>query len=101
MAVGLAFAFIGGFVAARLRLPPILGYLLAGIAVGPFTPGFVADTGLAGQLAEIGVMLMMFGVGMHFSVRDLLAVRAIAVPGADVQIAAATALGVGVARLWG
>jgi CPA2 family monovalent cation:H+ antiporter-2 len=101
MAVGLAFAFIGGFVAARLRLPPILGYLLAGIAVGPFTPGFVADTGLAGQLAEIGVMLMMFGVGMHFSVRDLLAVRAIAVPGAVVQIAAATALGVGVARLWG
>ena len=101
MAVGLAFAFIGGFVAARLRLPPILGYLLAGIAVGPFTPGFVADTGLAGQLAEIGVMLMMFGVGMHFSVRDLLAVRAIAVPGAVVQIAAATALGVGAARLWG
>jgi CPA2 family monovalent cation:H+ antiporter-2 len=101
MAVGLAFAFMGGFVAARLRLPPILGYLLAGIAVGPFTPGFVADTGLAGQLAEIGVMLMMFGVGMHFSVRDLLAVRAIAVPGAVVQIAVATALGVGVARLWG
>ncbi len=101
IAVGLAFAFIGGFVAVGLRLPALVGYLLAGIAVGPFTPGFVADAHLAPQLAEIGVILLMFGVGMHFSVRDLLAVRAIAVPGAIAQIVAATAMGVGVARLWG
>ena len=101
MAVGLGFAFVGGFAAIRLRLPPILGYLLAGVAVGPFTPGFVGDPALAGQLAEIGVILMMFGVGMHFSVRDLLAVRNIAVPGAIVQIAVATMLGAGAARLWG
>lgn len=101
MAMGLAFALLGGFVAIRLRLPPILGYILAGIVVGPFTPGYVADSQLAGQLAEIGVMLMMFGVGMHFSVSDLLAVRNIAVPGAVVQIALATLLGIGVAHLWG
>ena len=101
MAAGLATAFAGGFVALRLGLPPILGYLLAGMAVGPFTPGYVADASLAGQLAEIGVMLMMFGVGMHFSLRDLLAVRTIAVPGAVVQIAVATALGAGAARFWG
>lgn len=101
MAAGLAFAFLGGLAATRLRLPPILGYILAGIVVGPFTPGYVADAKLAGQLAEIGVMLMMFGVGMHFSVRDLLAVRTIAIPGAVVQIAVATLLGAGVGRLWG
>lgn len=101
IAVGIAFAFTGGFVAQRLRLPPLVGYLLAGIAVGPFTPGFVADRELAPQLAEIGVILLMFGVGMHFSLRDLLAVRKIAVPGAIVQIAVATALGTGVALLWG
>jgi monovalent cation:H+ antiporter-2, CPA2 family len=101
IAVSLTFAFIGGFIAVRLRLPPLVGYLLAGVAVGPFTPGFVADAKLAPQLAEIGVILLMFGVGMHFSVRDLLAVRAIAVPGAVVQIAAATALGVAVALMWG
>ena len=101
IAVGLAFAFVGGFAAARLGLPPLIGYLLAGIAVGPFTPGFVADTKLAPQLAEIGVILLMFGVGMHFSVRDLWAVRAVAVPGAIVQIAVATALGAGGAALWG
>jgi CPA2 family monovalent cation:H+ antiporter-2 len=101
IAVSLTFAFIGGFIAVRLRLPPLVGYLLAGIAVGPFTPGYVADSGLAGQLAEIGVILLMFGVGMHFSVRDLLAVRAIAVPGAIAQIAAATALGAGLTSLWG
>ena len=101
IAVSLTFAFIGGFIAVRLRLPPLVGYLLAGVAVGPFTPGFVADAKLAPQLAEIGVILLMFGVGMHFSVRDLLAVRAIAVPGAVAQIAAATALGVGVALMWG
>jgi CPA2 family monovalent cation:H+ antiporter-2 len=100
IAVSLSFAFFGGFLAARLRLPPIVGYLLAGIAVGPFTPGYIADPKLAGQLAEIGVMLLMFGVGMHFSLRDLLAVGKIAVPGAAAQILVATALGVGAARLW-
>jgi len=101
IAVSLAFAFVGGFIAARLRLPPLVGYLLAGIAVGPFTPGFVADVNVAPQLAEIGVILLMFGVGMHFSLRDLLAVRAIALPGAVAQIVVATALGVGVAFSWG
>jgi CPA2 family monovalent cation:H+ antiporter-2 len=101
IAVSLAFAFVGGFIAARLRLPPLVGYLLAGIAVGPFTPGFVADVTLAPQLAEIGVILLMFGVGMHFSVRDLLAVRRIALPGAIAQIVVATTLGGGIALAWG
>ena len=100
LAIGLAFAFVGGFIAVRLHLPPLVGYLLAGIAVGPFTPGFVADARLAAQLAEIGVILLMFGVGMHFSVRDLWAVRTIALPGAVAQIAVATALGFGVAWSW-
>src|SRR5215471_17416157 len=95
LSIGLAFAFIGGFVAIRLHLPPIVGYLLAGIAVGPFTPGFVGDPKLAAELAEIGVILLMFGVGMHFSVRDLWAVRTIALPGAIAQIMAATLLGFG------
>jgi K+:H+ antiporter len=101
VAAGLAFAFLGGFVATRMGLPALVGYLLAGVAVGPFTPGFVADAGIAGQLAEIGVILLMFGVGMHFSVRDLWKVRKIAVPGALGQIAVATALGAGLAALWG
>ena len=101
IAVGLAFAFIGGFAAVRVGLPPIIGYLLAGVAIGPFTPGYVADTHLASQLAEIGVMLLMFGVGMHFSIRDLIAVRRIAIPGAIAQILVASALGVGIAHLWG
>jgi monovalent cation:H+ antiporter-2, CPA2 family len=101
IAIGIALAFLFGFAAARLRLPPLVGYLVAGVVVGPFTPGFVADAGLAGQLAELGVILLMFGVGLHFSLRDLLAVRRIAVPGAIAQIAAATALGAGVAHLWG
>jgi Sodium/hydrogen exchanger family len=78
--MGLVLAFIGGLVAHRLRLPPLVGYLLAGVALGPFTPGFVGDANLASQLAEIGVILLMFGVGLHFSIRDLLAVRAIALP---------------------
>ena len=95
----LAFAF--GFAAARMRLPPLVGYLLAGIMIGPFTPGFVGDIGLAGQLAEIGVILLMFGVGLHFSVKDLMAVRRIAVPGAVVQIATATAIGAAMAHFWG
>ncbi|MCY2968377.1 MAG: cation:proton antiporter [Planctomycetota bacterium] len=101
IAVGLAFAFVGGCLAFRLRLPPLVGYLLAGIAVGPFTPGYVADVHLAPQLAEIGVILLMFGVGMHFSVRDLLAVRSVAIPGSIAQIAIATILGALVAHFWG
>ena len=101
IAAGLGFAFVFGFVAQRLRLPPLVGYLVAGIAVGPFSPGFIADTSVAGQLAEIGVILLMFGVGLHFSLGDLLAVRRIAVPGAIAQIAAATALGAAVAHFWG
>jgi CPA2 family monovalent cation:H+ antiporter-2 len=101
IAVSLAFAFVGGLLAVRLRLPPLVGYLLAGIVVGPFTPGFVADAHLAPQLAEIGVILLMFAVGTHFSVRDLFAVRGVALPGAFTQIIVATALGAGVANLWG
>ena len=101
IAVSLAFAFVGGLLAVRLRLPPLVGYLLAGIVVGPFTPGFVADAKLAPQLAEIGVILLMFGVGTHFSIRDLFAVRRVALPGAFTQIIVATALGAGVATLWG
>ena len=90
-----------GAVANRLRLSPLVGYLLAGVLVGPFTPGFVADGGLASQLAELGVILLMFGVGLHFSVLDLLAVRRIAVPGALAEIAALTTVGATLARLWG
>ncbi|WP_374525607.1 YbaL family putative K(+) efflux transporter [Sphingopyxis sp.] len=90
---GLGVAFLMGALAHRLRISPIAGYLLAGVMVGPFTPGIVADTGLALQLAEIGVILLMFGVGLHFSLKDLLSVRRIAVPGAIAQIAVATALG--------
>lgn len=101
VAMSLGYALVGGVVAARLRLSPIVGYLLAGIAAGPFTPGFVADMGLAQQLAEIGVILLMFGVGMHLSLKELLAVRRIAVPGALVQMAVATALGAGLALAWG
>ena len=86
IAAGLGLAMVLGLIAARLRMPPLVGYLLAGIAIGPSTPGFVGDVSLAGQLAEIGVMLMMFGVGLHLSLGDLLAVRRIALPGAVVQI---------------
>ena len=101
IALGLSAAFLGGFVARRLRLPPIVGYLLAGVALGPFTPGLFADPEIATELAEIGVILLMFGVGIHFSFRDLLAVRGIAIPGAIVQISAATLLGIGLAVLLG
>jgi CPA2 family monovalent cation:H+ antiporter-2 len=101
MAVSLVYALVGGYIASRLRLPPLLGYLIAGVAIGPFTPGFVADAKLAPQLAEIGVILLMFGVGMHFSIRDLLAVRNIAIPGALVQIAFSVALTSVVAHFWG
>ncbi len=101
IAAGLGLALILGFLAARLRLPSLVGYLLAGVVIGPFTPGFVADAAIASQLAEIGVMLLMFGVGLHFSMDDLLAVRKIAVPGAVVQMTVATALGMGLAHWWG
>src|SRR5574337_632296 len=101
IATALGLALVLGFLAARLKLPALVGYLLAGILIGPFTPGFVADTEIAGELAEIGVMLLMFGVGLHFSLDDLLEVRKIALPGAVLQIAVATALGAGVAAAWG
>lgn len=101
IAAGLGLAMILGFIAARLRMPPLIGYLIAGIIVGPSTPGFVADMELTAQLAEIGVMLLMFGVGLHFSVDDLLAVKRIAVPGAMLQITIATLLGGGAGYLWG
>jgi CPA2 family monovalent cation:H+ antiporter-2 len=101
VAASFGLAFVLGMLAKRVRLPPLVGYLLAGVVVGPFTPGFVADGQAAQQLAEIGVILLMFGVGIHFSVSDLLAVRRIAVPGAVVQIALATGLGTLVSRLWG
>ena len=94
-------ALIFGFLAERFRLPALVGYLVAGILIGPYTPGFVADVALAGQLAEIGVMLLMFGVGLHFSIDDLLSVKRIALPGAVVQMAVATALGAGIATWWG
>jgi len=97
----LSLAWVLGVVAQRLKLPPIFGYLLAGIAIGPFTPGFVADPDLAGQLAELGVILLMFGVGLHFSLQDLLAVRWIAIPGAVAQIASATLLGAALAIWFG
>ena len=95
--VGLVLAFVLGALAHRLRISPLVGYLLAGVLIGPFTPGFVADQGMANELAEIGVILLMFGVGLHFSLKDLLSVRAIAIPGAIVQIAVATLLGMGLA----
>ena len=98
---GLVVAFLMGALAHRLKVSPIAGYLLAGVIVGPFTPGFVADTGLANQLAEIGVILLMFGVGLHFSLRDLLSVRNIAIPGALVQIGLATLLGMALAWVLG
>jgi len=101
IAAGLGLALVMGFLAARLKLPALVGYLIAGIIIGPATPGFVADLELSRQLAEIGVMLLMFGVGLHFSLEDLLAVRRIALPGAIVQMTVATLLGVGVTSLWG
>jgi K+:H+ antiporter len=101
IAAGLGLALVMGFAATRLGVPPLVGYLVAGIVIGPATPGFVADVELTGQLAEIGVMLMMFGVGLHFSLEDLLAVRRIAIPGAVVQIVVATALGAATALAWG
>lgn len=101
VAIGLALAFVFGFIASKLRLSPLLGYLLAGVVVGPHTPGFVGDADIAAQLAELGVMLLMFGVGLHFSLDDLMEVKWIALPGAIVQISAATVLGWIMATLLG
>ena len=101
LAVGFGMALIFGYISARLRLPPLIGYLVAGIIISPNTPGVVGDMALASQLAELGVMFLMFGVGMHFSLKDLLQVRRIALPGAILQIAVATLLGVAVSMLWG
>ena len=98
---GLVLAFLLGMLANRLRVSPLVGYLLAGVLAGPFTPGFVADTNLAPELAELGVVLLMFGVGLHFSLKDLMAVKAIAIPGAVAQIAVATLLGMGLSSLLG
>src|SRR5581483_12088676 len=97
LAIALGLAFGLGLVANRLKLPPLVGYLLAGILIGPFTPGYVADQGIADQLADVGVILLMFGVGLHFSLDDLLSVRAIAVPGALAQALVAPPLGIAVA----
>jgi K+:H+ antiporter len=101
IAIGFALAFVFGFLANRLGLPPLVGYLVAGVLVGPSTPGFVADRANTTQLAEIGVMLLMFGVGLHFSIHDLFAVRWIAIPGAVGQIIIATAIGAALAITWG
>src|SRR6187397_3028059 len=94
--VGLVLAFVLGALANRLRISPLVGYLLAGVLMGPFTPGYVADQRLANDLAEIGVILLMFGVGLHFTLEDLLSVRAIAIPGALAQAAVAAPLGMAV-----
>jgi CPA2 family monovalent cation:H+ antiporter-2 len=101
IASGLGLALIFGFLCTKLRLPALVGYLIAGVVIGPFTPGFVADAAIAAQLAEIGVMLLMFGVGLHFSLDDLLSVRKIALPGAVVQMLVATLMGMGLAMWWG
>jgi CPA2 family monovalent cation:H+ antiporter-2 len=101
IALAFVFAAVLGYGADRLRLPPLVGYLAAGILIGPATPGFVADAALAAQLAELGVILLMFGVGLHFSAADLLAVRGVALPGAIGQIILATLLGIGMCSLWG
>ena len=99
--VGLGFAFVFGALAHRLRIPLLIGYLIAGVIIGPFTPGYVADQALARQLAEVGVILLMFGVGLHFSLHDLLSVRAIAIPGAIGQMALVSALGFSLAHAMG
>src|SRR6478672_3819248 len=99
--IGIVLAFAFGAIAHRLKASPLVGYLLAGVVIGPFTPGFVADQTVANDLSEIGIILLMFGVGLQFSLEELLSVRAIAVPGAIVQIVIATALGAGLARLLG
>src|SRR4051812_46199516 len=101
LVAGLGLASICGTLANRLRLSPLVGYLLAGVLVGPFTPGFVADQDLSNELSEIGVILLMFGVGLHFSLKDLMSVKNIAIPGALVQITVATLMGMGLSWLTG
>ncbi|MFV3305270.1 YbaL family putative K(+) efflux transporter [Pseudomonas sp. NY15181] len=101
LAVGFVLAFVLGALANRLRISPLVGYLVAGVLAGPFTPGYVADQALSGEIAELGVILLMFGVGLHFSLKDLLSVKAIAIPGAVVQIGVATLLGMGLAWAMG
>jgi CPA2 family monovalent cation:H+ antiporter-2 len=101
IAVGLVAAFVGGFIATRLRLSPIVGYLLSGVLIGPFTPGFVANKEIAHELSEIGVILLMFGVGIHFSFRDLMSVRAVALPGAVIQVLVTTLLTIVGTSAWG
>jgi CPA2 family monovalent cation:H+ antiporter-2 len=101
IALGLSTAFVCGMIAHKLKLPAIVGFLVAGIIIGPFTPGYIADAHVAEQLSEIGIVLLMFGVGLHFSIKDLLEVRRIALPGAIVQIGVAIAMGAGVAHCWG
>ncbi|MFA7351282.1 MAG: YbaL family putative K(+) efflux transporter [Methylotenera sp.] len=101
LVAGFGIALIFGFIAERCKLPALVGYLLAGILIGPATPGFVADISIASQLSEIGVMLLMFGVGLHFSIRDLLAVKRIAIPGAILQMTIATLMGIWLSSMWG
>ena len=101
LVIGIGLAFVLGTIAQRLKLPPLVGYLLAGVVVGPFSPGVVIDQHLTLQLADIGVVLLMFGVGLHFKPQDLMEVKAIVVPGAVLQMAAVTALGVGAGRFFG
>ena len=101
LVAGIGLAFLFGTLANRLRISPLVGYLLAGVAVGPFTPGLAADVDLAGQLAEIGVILLMFGVGLHFSFKDLASLWSVVVPGALAQIAVTVSLGVVVALVLG
>lgn len=101
LAAGFGFALILGFIAERIKMPALVGYMIAGIIIGPATPGFVADAHIASQLSEIGVMLLMFGVGLHFSLDDLLSVKRIAIPGAIVQMSLATALGLFMTWWWG
>ncbi|HUR80141.1 MAG TPA: cation:proton antiporter [Thermoanaerobaculia bacterium] len=101
IAAAFALALVLGYLAARLKLPTLVGYLVAGVIIGPYTGGYTADVALASQLAEIGVMLLMFGVGLHFSIDDLMEVKRLALPGAVAQIAITTALGTAVAMWWG
>ena len=101
IAVALVVAFFGGLIARRIGLPTIVGYMLAGIAIGPFTPGFVGDTETISQLAELGVIFLMFGVGLHFSINDFWKVRSVALPGALGRMALTTLLGFGLSQLWG
>ena len=101
LAIGMTAAFVGGLVASKLRIPPIVGYLVAGIIVGPHTPGFHADMKIAEELSEIGIVLLMFGVGLHFSLQDFMEVKKIALTGALAQITGVTLIGGGIAHLWG